>query len=193
MSANNAASKNLTIEAKNAGAGSANVAMKAKSVIQLGDAATYSSAFIQAQHFLVFQQAAGLSVEAGETLAQGDAVVAKWDAGASKVRFFKAANNAGSDVERNVHGLAQNPAAAAGDKFQLGSVPGVQVATGLTGLTSSDIGKPLFLGTGGALSVTAPTTSGTSVFRAGFVLSHNGGPGGKAIALFQPQFIAKIF
>jgi len=192
MSANNAAGKTLTIEAKNAGAGTANIAVKAKSVIQLGDSSTYSSAFIQAQHFLVFQQAAGLDVEAGEALAQGDAVVAKWDAGASKVRYFKAANNAGSDLERNVHGIAQNPAGAAGNMIKMGSVPGVQMTTALTSLTSADIGKPLFLGTGGALSVTPPTASGTSVFRAGFVISHNGGPGGKAIVLFQPQFIAKI-
>ena len=192
MSANAAGAKNLTIEAKNAGAGNANVSVKAKSIIQLGDSTAYASAFIQAQHFLVFEQAAGLDAEAGEALAQGDAVVAKWDAGASKVRYFKAANNAGSDVERNVHGVAQTSAGAAGNIFKLGSVPGVKMVTALTSLTSADIGKPLFLGTGGALSVTPPTASGTSVFRAGFVISHNGGPGGKAIVLFQPQFIAKI-
>lgn len=186
MSANAASAKFLTVEANNAdAAGTAQVLVKAKNIIQLGDAATYASAFIQANHFLVFGSSGGLAGEAGEVLAIGDAVVAKWDAVNSKVRYYKAANNAASDMERNVHGIVQSIASSAGSVFKLGTVPGTMMSTALAG-ASADVGKPVFLGTGGALTTTPPTTAGTSVFRVGFVASDAGK------VLFQPQFIAKI-
>ena len=186
MAANDASAKFLTIEANNSnGGGTAQVLVKAKDIIQLGDANTYASAFIQANHFLVFGSSGGLAGEAGEVLAIGDAVVAKWDAVNSKVRYYKAANNAATDMERNVHGIVQSAAAAAGNVFKLGTVSGTIMTTALAG-ASADVGKPVFLGTGGALTTTPPNTAGSSVFRVGFVASDAGK------LLFQPQFIAKI-
>ncbi len=176
--------KTLTLEAANSNTGGANLALKAKGVVQLGDSTAYGTALIQAQNFLAFQQAAGLDVVAGEGLAVGDAVVAKWDAGTSSVRYFKASNAAGSDLERNVHGIAQTLAGAAGAKFRMGSVTGTIMNTALAG-ASADVGKVVFLGTGGALVTTAPTGAGTSVFRVGYVATNTGK------IMFQPQFVAK--
>ena len=191
MSANAAGSKTLTIESDNLGAGGATLVMRAKTTVQIGDSATFSSALIEAQNFVNFTRSGGLRVVAGETLANGDAVVAEWDAGSSSVRYFKAANNAATDPERNVHGVAQGAAASAGTTFSMCSISGLLSSTALTGLTSGDVGKTLYLGTGGALTTTAPTASGTTVFKVGYIVSHNGGPSSTAIMLFQPQFIAK--
>lgn len=191
MSANSGSAKTLTIESDNLGAGAANFVVRAKTRVQLGDSATFSSATIEAQNFLILSRSAGLSVTAGETLAVGDAVVAEWDAGSSTVRYFKASNNAATDAERNVYGIATSAAGSAGTSFSMTSVSGVVFNTALTGLTSADVGKTLYLGTAGALTTTAPTASATTVFKVGYIVSHNGGPGSVAQGLFQPQFVAK--
>ncbi len=190
MTANAAGAKTLTVEAANGGAGTATLALKAKTTIQIGD--TAGSSLAEVQSFLYFTQvSAGLRVTAGETIAVGQAIVGEWDAGSSTTRFFKAANNAATDAERNVYGVAQSAAAAAGDVFSLATLSGVQFLTALTGLASTDVGKTLYLGTAGALTTTAPTASNTTVFKVGYIVDYNGGPGGVAIGLFQPQFIAK--
>lgn len=188
MSSNSASNKTLVLEAKNAGAGNGSLSLKAKTSINLGDAA-YPSASISTLHFLGIGVSAGISATAGETIATGDAVVIKYDG--ANTRFFKASNNAVAEAERNVFGVAQSPAAAAGNKFNLGSVSGVSAFTALTGLVTGDVGKTVYLGTGGALTLTAPTASGTTVFKVGYVLSHDGGPTSTAVLFLQPQFIAK--
>jgi len=192
LNANSGSNSTLTIESKNAGAGQAILSLKAENTIVIGDNSTYPSAFISVNHFAAFAGAAGYDAEAGEALVVGNAVVAKWDAGAGKVRYFKAANDAVGDVSRNVHGIVGSPAGAAGNMFRLQSVAGLRVTTALTGLADSDTAKPVFLGTAGALTLTPPTTSGSSVFRVGFIVSHNGGPASTAVVQYQPQFIAKI-
>jgi hypothetical protein len=191
MTANAVGSKTLTVEANNAGAGGAVLALKAETSVQLGDSTSYSTALIETQNFVNIKRSAGLSIVAGETLAVGDALVAEYDSGSASVRYFKAANNAATDAERNVHGIALSSAASAGNAATMGSISGVSVSTALTGLVTGDVGKTVYLGTGGALTLTAPTASGTTVFKVGYIISHNGGPSSTAVVLFQPQFIAK--
>lgn len=191
MTANAAGSKTLTVEANNAGAGGAVLALKAETTVQLGDSTSYSTAQIETQNFVNFKRSGGLGIVAGETLAVGDALVAEYDSGSASVRYFKAANDAASDAERNVHGIALSSAAAAGNAAIMGSISGVSVSTALTGLVTGDVGKTVYLGTAGALTLTAPTASGTTVFKVGYIISHNGGPSSTAVVLFQPQFIAK--
>lgn len=190
MSGNDAGPLVLTIEADNQGAGAGQLVLKGSDQIQIGDSGTFASASIQMQHFTEFQRSGGYYVTAGETLAVGDAIVAKYDAVASAVRYYKAANNAAADDERNVYGLAVQ-AGNAGDLVGIQSLHGTRLITGMSGLATSDNGKPVYLGTGGALTLTAPTSSGTSVFRVGYVAGHNNGPAGSAVIHFAPQFIAK--
>jgi hypothetical protein len=190
MSGNAGSDLGLTLEAANAGAGTGSLLLKASDNIIIGDAGTYATADIELQHYTEFKQSGGFKLNAGETLAQGDAVMIKYDGVNTEPRLYKAANNAGADDERVVYGVAAT-AGNAGDQVSLASLQGTMVITGLSGLASSDVGKRVYLAVGGAMTLTAPTASGTSVFRCGYVSSHNGGPGGKAMMVFSPQFIAK--
>ena len=164
--------------------------LKANSEIKLGDSQTYGTASISSEHFHTFRNSGGFEFTAGEAIAQGDAVVVKYDGVNTEARVYKAANDAAADNERVIYGLAGH-AASAGASVKVASVAGTLVATKLTGLGTADTGAPLFLDTAGGLTKTAPTASGTSVFRAGYVANHNAGPGGAAIMLLAPQFIAK--
>lgn len=190
MSGNDAGPLTLILEANNAGAGTGSLVLKGSDQIQIGDSASYAQSSIQMQHWTDFQQSAGYVVTAGETLAIGDAVVAKYDGGSASVRYFKAANNAGADDERNVYGIVAQ-AGNAGDTVFLQSIQGSKMRSAMSGLATSDNGKPVYLGAAGALTLTAPTASSTTVFRVGYIASHNGGPAGTAQIHFAPQFIAK--
>lgn len=186
MVANSASNKLLVIDAQNTGAGKATLKLDADDKILLGDDASPPFT-IQANAFLAFGKGGGLEVVAGETLAEGDAVYVKYDTDGP--RYFKAANNAALDDARNVMGLVSG-SAVAGGTFQLQCLAGVSATSAMSGLASSDIGKPVYLGTGGALTLTPPNTSGTTVFRIGFIQNHN--LGGAVVIHFMPQFIAKV-
>ena len=59
--------------------------------------------------------------------------------------------------------------------------------------SASDVGKPVFLSeTAGQATLTAPTTSGSKIFRVGFLVSESEAIGGTSSypVLFQPQFMA---
>lgn len=147
------------------------------------------SGYINLQTWTKFKDTAGISVTAGETVTQGQAVYAKFDS--ATTRYFKASNNDVSDNVRNVYGLCYT-GGNAGDPVNLASVPGTVVSTALSGVGTADIGKTVYLGTGGALTLTAPTASAT-VFKVGYVHSNTGGVSGTgALVFFQPQFISKI-
>jgi hypothetical protein len=186
MVANAAGNKLLVIDAQNTGAGKATLKLDADDAIVLGDSASPPTT-IQANAFMAFSKSGGLEVTAGEALAAGDAVYVKYDTDGP--RYFKAANNAASDDARNVMGLVA-ASASAGGKFQLQCLAGVSAISAMSGLASSDIGKPVYLGTGGALTLVPPNVSGTTVFRVGFIQNHD--LSGVVIAHFMPQFIAKV-
>lgn len=190
--ANDGADKALTLRAQNAGLGHGALTLRADNEITIGDGGDNDSN-IFAERFVTLKRSAGLIGEtAGESLSMGDSIVAKWDAGNSELRWYKADANAVSDNERAVHGVAVAAAAAAGDDVDVASVLGTGMVTKLSGLTGTDSGKPIYLSaTAGDLTLTPPTGSGNTVFRVGYVLSHNGGPSGVAMMLFSPQFIAK--
>ena len=182
--ANEATDQTLTIDAQNAGVGMGILALDADDQIKIGDT-NQAGLQIDLDAFASFNVGAGVSVVAGETLAAGDAVYVKYDVDGP--RYFKAANNAVSDDERIVMGIAGS-SASAGDQFPLQCVMGIQAATAMESLSTDKIGKPVYLGDAGALTLTAPTASGSTVFRVGYV-SQN--PAGGAMIHFAPQFIAK--
>ncbi len=193
LNGNNVADYVLLVESKNANTGKADLTLKAKTSINIGDVAN-NTGVISNNHFVNFSKSGGMFVEAGETIVAGDAVMAKWDAVNSKIRYYKASNAAATDAERNVYGVAVTGAGAAGNFFQMHSVAGLKVATALADTTSADIGKTVYLGTGGALTLIAPSGSGKTVFKVGYLVVYNAfvGVGSPAEILFQPQFIAKI-
>jgi len=179
--ANDAADKMLVIDAQNAGAGMGTLHIDADNLIQIGDSNT-AGLSIDLQNFVEFKRSAGHQVKAGEAIASGDAVYVKYDTDGP--RYFKAANNAASEDERIVVGIAGS-AASAGAFFSLMCVSGLLSSTALNP-ANIDIGKPVYLGTAGALTLTAPTASGSTVFRIGYVADTQAG-----LIHFAPQFIAK--
>jgi hypothetical protein len=78
-------------------------------------------------------------------------------------------------------------AAAAGASGTMHTVCGVPVATTL-GITDANRGQFVFLGATGALTLTAPTASGTTVWRLGTVVDRNAG---NAVILWNPQYVSK--
>ena len=187
------AGKTLLINANNTNnqnGSDADIVLKAKSKIQIGDSGSYSDTQIELQHFTEFQRSGGYATTAGEALAAGDLVMAKYDNVNGETRFYKAANNAASDAERIVYGIVATPANA-GDHAVVQSVVGTLCKTALSGLQSGDVGKTVFLGTAGALTLTAPTASGTSVFKVGYIVGHDTGAGSTAEIHLASAFIAK--
>lgn len=179
--ANDAADKTLTVDAQNTGDGSGILHLDADNLIKIGDANT-AGLSIDLQNFVEFGRSGGHQVKAGEAISAGDAVYVKYDTDGP--RYFKAANDASSDDERIVVGIAGS-AASAGAFFSLMCISGLRSATALNP-ANGDIGKPVYLGTAGALTLTAPTAAGSTVFRVGYVAHTASG----AIH-FMPQFIAK--
>lgn len=190
--ANDAADKSLSLRATNAGAGEGLLSVRADNRINIGDGAD-TNCIITTNNFVELKRSAGFAgAVAGEILAAGDSLVMKWDAGASEMRWFKADADGASDNDRAVHGVASNAAAAAGDHFEATAVVGTMMATKISGLGGTDTGKAIYLSaTAGDLTLTPPTGAGNTVFRVGYVLSHDGGAASTAMMLFSPQFIAK--
>ena len=185
----NASPIGITLDANNAGSNEGRIDLKAKSIIQIGDSGTYAGAIIATQHWIDVQRSGGFSGLAGEILAAGDAVYLKNDAGNAKL--YRADDNHADANGRIVHGLV-TAAAGAGAAVQVMSLVGSIVSTALTGLAAGTVGDPLFLSsTAGGLTTTAPTGSGTTVFRVGYVAGAATGAGGTCEMLFAPQFIAK--
>ena len=191
MNTNSGSDQTLTLEALNSGAGQGIVTVRAEDLVNIGDFATFANALVYLNHWTYAAKAMGVRPTAGEVIAAGEAVYAAYDGGSSTTRYYKASNTAGTTPGRTIAGIAQSAAASAGTTFNLSSVPGLFISTSLVA-TSGDVGASVYLGTGGALTLTAPTASGSTVFKAGFVHTYDGGISGNAVICFQPQFIAKI-
>ena len=197
MTANAASTKVLTIEAINSnGAGNAfaNLLLKAKSIIQIGDN-TIGSAVISAKNFAQIDSGAGFSnFNAGDNLVPGDFVYLKYDAVNTQTRAYKSASNdaTAADIGRNVLGVCMNTANT-GLIANIAGVPGTVINTTFSCATG-DIGLPVYIAsTAGALTKTAPTAAGNTVFKVGYIASNTGGLGGTgAKIVFQPQFVSKI-
>lgn len=145
--------------------------------------ANYAGGGIQVDGFLNMRadRAAGTSAynADGTGVVLGDAIMAA-DIGGGTV-LGKAANNGTSAVAR-VIGIAASTSAA-GVPVMMHSVHGAITPTALT-IASGDVGKEVFLGVGGGLTLTPPSASGTTVFRVGYAAAVGGA------VMFAPQFIA---
>ncbi len=103
-------------------------------------------------------------------------------------------NNAGaSEAGKADNGAATMPVgiatttATVGNTGLMHTVCGVPVTTGL-GIVDADRGKFVFLGAAGVLTLTAPTASGTTVWRMGTIVDRNAG---NAVVLWNPQYVSK--
>ena len=103
-------------------------------------------------------------------------------------------NNAGaSEAGKADNGAATMPVgiamttATVGNTGLMHTVCGVPVLTTLA-IADVDRGKFVFLGAAGVLTLTAPTASGTTVWRMGTIVDRNAG---NAVVLWNPQYVSK--
>ena len=129
---------------------------------------------------------------AGEPIQKGDVVLAYYDVTFSQVRVKRADADAILLYERTAYGVAGSNVNTS-DQVPVLTIPGVNTFLRFdTPPGSSSVGQPVFLSqTPGEVSLTAPTASGSSVYRVGFLYQHLGGSG-VPVVTFQPQFIAAI-
>lgn len=189
-----AVDKTLTLRSQNGGAGKGELVIRADDGINIGDENDLGT-LIQLNNFTGLTGGAGFAAPhatAGENLTAGDACVMKWDNVNSEQRWYKADANAAALQDRFCHGIA-NFTATAGSPVSINAVMGSEALTGLTGLAGANTGDPVYVSaTAGGITLTAPTTSGNSVIRVGFIKEHNAGGGGEASVIYAPQFIAMI-
>ena len=132
---------------------------------------------------------AGVSVTLGEAFA-GAGRVGCWQNASGTPKFFLAANNDGTDDKRTVAAVAQ-ASGSENDVVLAASVPGTLVPCSFaSGPAAADVGKAVYLGTAGQVTLTAPTAGGTTVYRVGYLASGSAVSGLYSV-LFAPQFIAK--
>ena len=135
-----------------------------------------------------FGSHAGVSVVLGESISVG--LVGCFQNASGSPKFYKAANNDASDDKRICVGVVQE-VGNIGDSVLAATVPGTLVPMTFTsGPAAANIGQPVYLGTAGEVTLTAPTASGTTVFRVGYLASGSAVNGLYSV-LFAPQFIAK--
>jgi hypothetical protein len=182
----------LEIRSENAGAGKGELVIRADDGINIGDDA--DPCLIQLNNFTGLTGGAGFHAQhatAGDDLTAGDACVMKWDSVNSEQRWYKAEADAASDQDRFCHGVAEFTANA-GSPVNINAVMGTEATTALTGLAGTNTGDPVYVSTtAGGMTLSAPTASGHSVIRVGFIKEFDGGPGSEATIIFAPQFIAK--
>lgn len=129
---------------------------------------------------------------AGEPIQKGDVVLAYYDGGFAEVRVKRADADAILLYERTAYGIA-GAAGNTSDQIPVITVPGVNTFMRFDVPPSSgDVGQPVYLNrTPGEVTLSAPTISGSSVYRVGFLYLHLNGSG-VPVVTFQPQFIAEI-
>jgi hypothetical protein len=132
---------------------------------------------------------AGFAANAGEALAVGDVVTIKQ--GVSSNQIFKADAN-GTDL-KSVTGIAMQTAGASGDSTKINTISGTLIAVKFAAAPAgTDNGKPVYLSeTAGQATITAPSASGSVVFRVGTLQGADGASTTPAVVFF-PQFIANI-
>jgi hypothetical protein len=135
-----------------------------------------------------FGSYAGIEVTLGEVVSAG--VVGCFQNASGSPKFYLAANNDASDDKRVVAVVVQE-SGAADTAVLAASVPGTLVPMQFaSGPAAANIGAPVYLGTAGQVTLTAPTASGTTVYRVGYLAAGSAVNGLYAV-LFAPQFIAK--
>jgi hypothetical protein len=135
-----------------------------------------------------FGSYAGVEVVLGEVVSAG--VVGCFQNASGSPKFYKAANNDASDDKR-VCAVVVQEAGAADTAVLAASVPGTLVPMQFaSGPAAANIGQPVYLGTAGQVTLTAPTSAGTTVYRVGYLAAGSAVNGLYAV-LFAPQFIAK--
>ena len=135
-----------------------------------------------------FGSYAGISVTLGEVVSAG--VVGCFQNASGSPKFYKAANNDASDDKR-VCAVVVQEAGAADTAVLAASVPGTLVPMQFaSGPAAANIGAPVYLGTAGQVTLTAPASAGTTVYRVGYLAAGSAVNGLYAV-LFAPQFIAK--
>lgn len=135
-----------------------------------------------------FGSYAGVEVVLGETISAG--LVGCFQNASGSPKFYKAANNDASDDKRVCAAVVQ-VAGNDGDAVHAASVPGTLVPMAFaSGPAAANVGQPVYLGTAGQVTLTAPTASGTTVYRVGYLASGSAVNGLYSV-LFAPQFIAK--
>ena len=135
-----------------------------------------------------FGSYAGVEVVLGEVVSAG--VVGCFQNASGSPKFYKAANNDASDDKR-VCAVVVQEAGAADTAVLAASVPGTLVPMQFaSGPAAANIGQPVYLGTAGQVTLTAPASAGTTVYRVGYLAAGSAVNGLYAV-LFAPQFIAK--
>ena len=136
-----------------------------------------------------FGSFAGVMVTLGEDMDAGS--IGCWQNDGGTTKFYKSANNDASDDKRVVGGSTQANGVDE-DSILVGSVPGTMVPCSFSGAGpgAANVGQPVYLGTGGQVTLVAPSAGGTTVYRVGYLAS------GSAVnslysVMFAPQFIAK--
>ena len=135
-----------------------------------------------------FGSYAGIEVTLGEVVSAG--VVGCFQNASGSPKFYKAANNDASDDKR-VCAVVVQESGAADTAVLAASVPGTLVPMQFaSGPAAANIGAPVYLGTAGQVTLTAPASAGTTVYRVGYLAAGSAVNGLYAV-LFAPQFIAK--
>jgi hypothetical protein len=135
-----------------------------------------------------FGSYAGIEVVLGEVVSAG--LVGCFQNASGSPKFYKAANNDASDDKR-ICAVVVQEAGAADTAVLAASVPGTLVPMQFaSGPAAANIGQPVYLGTAGQVTLTAPTSAGTTVYRVGYLAAGSAVNGLYAV-LFAPQFIAK--
>ena len=135
-----------------------------------------------------FGSYAGIEVTLGEVVSAG--VVGCFQNASGSPKFYKAANNDASDDKR-VCAVVVQESGAADTAVLAASVPGTLVPMQFaSGPAAANIGQPVYLGTAGQVTLTAPASAGTTVYRVGYLAAGSAVNGLYAV-LFAPQFIAK--
>jgi len=123
---------------------------------------------------------------AGEALTLGDALAVNNTNG----RVVKADANGATANLTNVIGFATESVADT-DPVKVASLHG-QIVTVVNDISGTTIGDVAYLSeTAGQVTTTAPTASGSTIYRAGIVYDKGTGAGSGRI-LFIPQFISDI-
>lgn len=125
------------------------------------------------------------TVVAGETFAANTSFLVRWALnGETAGRVYKADDDASSSDEFYVVGIVHSAAGVtAGQNIDMVSLGSHTLGSSDTPFNSADVGKPVFLTTSGAFSVTAPSGADIAVFRAGLVES-------TTKIWMQPDFVA---
>ena len=135
-----------------------------------------------------FGSYAGIEVTLGEVVSAG--VVGCFQNASGSPKFYLAANNDASDDKRVVAVVVQE-SGAADTAVLAASVPGTLVPMQFaSGPAAANIGQPVYLGTAGQVTLTAPASAGPTVYRVGYLAAGSAVNGLYAV-LFAPQFIAK--